>query len=482
MASVTLVDPASPIKADAVIVGVIQSEDGPKLAPGAQPVNRQLGGKLLKALTDVGATGSPDQVISISTLGLAPFPVIVATGVGDNPRDPEALRRAVGAATRTVTKHARLHVAINGAVGAIAEGALFGAYSFTAYKSKASVSALRAVTIAGESGGRSAVRRAKIVAEALSTTRDLVNTPPNDLYPASFAAQARKLAAGTGVKVEVLTESALERGNYGAILAVGAGSANPPRLVRLSYTPARSVARVALVGKGITFDSGGLNLKTQMMFEMKSDMGGAAAVIAATIALAALKVPVEVIATVPMAENMPSGTAYRPSDVLAMRSGSTVEVGNTDAEGRLILADALSRAAEDEPDYLIETSTLTGAQMVALGNRVIGAMGEPKWRDQVVAAGNAAGEASWAMPLPPEMQAGLDSPVADMANISSEPFGGMLTAGLFLKEFMPEGVPWVHLDIAGPSWNGRAPRDYTPKGGTGAAVRTLIAAVESLAK
>jgi leucyl aminopeptidase len=201
-----------------------------------------------------------------------------------------------------------------------------------------------------------------------------------------------------------------------------------------------------------------------------------------TLAIAALKLPITVIATVPMAENMPSATAYRPSDVLTMRSGKSVEVGNTDAEGRLILADALSRAGEDDPDYLIETSTLTGAQLVALGPKVIGAMGETKWRDQVVAAGNAVGEASWAMPLPTEYESGLDSPVADMNNISSDGFGGMLVGGLFLKHFMPEDVPWVHLDIAGPSWNSAAPHDYTPKGATGSVVRTIIAAVESLTK
>jgi leucyl aminopeptidase len=214
---------------------------------------------------------------------------------------------------------------------------------------------------------------------------------------------------------------------------------------------------------------------------MKSDMGGAAAVIASTLALAALKVPVSVTATVPMAENMPSGTSYRPSDILTMRDGSTVEVSDTDAEGRLILADAITRAAEDAPDRLIEASTLTGAQITALGPRVIGAMGEPGWRDHVVAAADAAGEAAWAMPLPDEIRAGLDSPVADLVNVPSERFGGMLIAGRFLGEFVPEGLPWVHLDIAGPAFNNGGPRDYTPKGGTGAGVRTIIAAVERLA-
>ncbi len=210
-------------------------------------------------------------------------------------------------------------------------------------------------------------------------------------------------------------------------------------------------------------------------------MGGAAAVIASAFALAALKVPVAVTVTVPMAENLPSATSYRPSDILTMRSGRTVEVTDTDAEGRLILADAISRAAEDDPDRLIEASTLTGAQMVALGTRVIGAMGEPDWRDEVVAAANSAGEAAWAMPLPTHLRKDLDSPVADLVNVPSERFGGMLVAGRFLQEFVPAGLPWVHLDIAGPAYNNGGPRDYTPKGGTGAGVRTIITAVEQLA-
>jgi leucyl aminopeptidase len=213
---------------------------------------------------------------------------------------------------------------------------------------------------------------------------------------------------------------------------------------------------------------------------MKSDMGGAAAALAATFAVARLKLPAEVIATVPMAENMPSGTSYRPSDVLTIRGGRKVEVADTDAEGRLILADGIVRAAEDEPDYLLEASTLTGAQLVALGTRVIAAMGADSLRETVVAAGSAAGEAIWAMPIPAELRAGLDSSVADLQNLPSERWGGMLVAAAFLAEFMPDGLPWVHLDIAGPAFNQAGPWGYTPKGGTGAGVRTLVASIEQL--
>jgi leucyl aminopeptidase len=238
---------------------------------------------------------------------------------------------------------------------------------------------------------------------------------------------------------------------------------------------------VALVGKGITYDSGGLNLKHAHLTWMKSDMSGAAAVITSTIAAAALRLPVSVTATVPMAENMPGGAAYRPSDVLRMRSGRTVEVADTDAEGRLVLADAISRALEDEPDYLLEASTLTGAQLVALGTRLIGVMGEPELRERTVRSGNAVGEGVWAMPLPEDLRSGLDSPVADIANVPGNRWGAMLVGGHFLADFVRDGRPWVHLDMAGPAWNAGVPRDYTPKGATGAGVRTIIATLADLA-
>jgi leucyl aminopeptidase len=328
---------------------------------------------------------------------------------------------------------------------------------------------------------RAGIRQASVVAEAVSLTRDLVNAPPNDLFPETFAARAAEVGSAAGLAVEVLDPRALRRGGYGGILAVGSGSIRSPRLVRLVYRPARSRHRIALVGKGITFDSGGLNLKTgSSMSTMKSDMGGAAACVAAIAAIARLRIPAEVIATVPMAENMPSGSAYRPSDVVTLRGGRKIEIANTDAEGRVILADGIVRAGEDDPNALIEVSTLTGGQLVALGTRVIGAMGEPGLRDLVVSAGNSAGEALWAMPLPGELRAGLDSPVADLSTLTGDAFASMLVGGVFLGEFVPSDLPWVHLDIAGPSFNSRDPYGYTPKGGTGAAVRTIIASVNAL--
>ncbi|MCW2646510.1 MAG: leucyl aminopeptidase [Pseudonocardiales bacterium] len=483
MTAVSLADPSAQIAADAVVVGVVSSSDGPQLAPGAKPVDAALGTRLVTALKAAGASGKPDEVTKIPTLGLAPFGLVVATGLGPDAKQSEQVRRGVGAALRALTGKKHVHIAIDAPLDAVAEGALLGTYAFTTYKSSATKPALRKITIAAKSApaATAALRRARIVAEAVFAARDFINTPPNDLYPESFAARASEHAATQKLSVEVLDPRALARGKFGGILAVGSGSTRLPRLVRITYRPTNPKARIALVGKGITFDSGGLNIKTANMAAMTSDMSGAAAVVAAVVAIAALKLPVEVTATVPMAENLPSGSAYRPSDVLTMRNGQTVEVSDTDAEGRLVLADGIARALEDDPDYLIEASTLTGAQVVALGTRVIGAMGEAGLRDRVAAAGNAAGELVWAMPLPDEMRSGLDSPFADISSLSSEKGGGMLVAGLFLADFMPEGQPWVHLDIAGPAWNSGGARDYTPKGATGAAVRTIIAAAEDLA-
>jgi leucyl aminopeptidase len=482
MPSISLVAPASEITADAVVVGAVRHGKGVRLAPGATAVEQAMGRRLPAALATLDVSGRPDEVVKIATLGTAPFPLVVVTGLGDDATDAEAVRRGVGAALRALSGRAIVHVAIDAPVEAIAEGALLGSYAFTTYKSAAARPKLRKITVAGGGGeAKARLARAKIVAEAVTTVRDLVNTPPNDLYPASFADRARELATRAKLEVQVLDERALKRERFGGILGVGQGSSRPPRLVRISYRPARARAKVALVGKGITFDSGGLNLKTANMEQMKSDMGGAAAMVAGICAIAALKLPVEVVATIPMAENMPGGGAYRPSDVLTFRNGRTVEVGNTDAEGRLILGDAIARAAEDGPDYLIEASTLTGAQGVALGNRVIGAMGEPAWRDAVAAAGNAVGETVWPMPLPDDLRPGLDSPVADLVNVTGERWGGMLVGGHFLADFVPDGLPWVHLDIAGPAFNTKGPYGYTPKGGTGAGVRTVIAAVERLA-
>ena len=486
--------PAAGLKVDALVIGVAQTPRGVVLAAGADAVSAAFGKGLLAALTGLGALGKAGEVTRLASLGATKAAVVVAVGLGPvtGTYDAEVLRRAAGAAVRSLagTRSVALVLPADDAVSlrAVAEGGLLGAYAFRSYRRaslavhREPVAALIAVTALGKEG-KAVVRRAEAVARAVHLARDLVNTPPSDLHPAELADAAKQHAGGAGVDVEVLDVKALTKGGYGGILGVGQGSANPPRLVHLSYRGGKgSHKKVALVGKGITFDSGGISLKPPAgMEEMKSDMGGAAAVIAAVTACAELGLAVDVEAWIPMAENMPSGTAIRPSDVLVMKGGQRVEVNNTDAEGRLILADAISRACEDSPDVLIDVATLTGAQLIALGARTAGVMGnDDDLRAHVVTASGQAGEAMWPMPLPADLRKGLDSEIADLVNTGPRE-GGMLTAGLFLQEFVADGVAWAHLDIAGPAYNSGEPYGYTPKGGTGAAVRTFVQVLEDLA-
>jgi leucyl aminopeptidase len=383
-------------------------------------------------------------------------------------------------------------VAIGSPAGRTAECAIaarLAAYSFTAFKGrdveKSALPAKRLTLLVpgATAADRAAVSHANAVADSVALVRDLVNTPPNALPPAALADAAREAVKGLPVKVKVWDEKALRADKCGGILAVGQGSTNPPRLVRLDYAPAGATASLALVGKGITFDTGGISIKpAAQMDEMKADMAGAAAVIGAVRAIAELGLPIRVTGWVPSAENMPSGTAQRPGDVITMYGGTTVEVLNTDAEGRLILADALGMAAEEKPDLIIDVATLTGAARVALGSRITGVMAnDDAARTRVVDAADRAGEEAWPMPLPADLRASLDSATADLANIGDR-FGGMLSAGVFLKEFVPAGQPWVHLDIAGPAFNDKGAYGYTPKGGTGAAVRTFVQVAADLAE
>jgi leucyl aminopeptidase len=502
VASLALAGPdLAALRADAIVVGVLKTADGPRLAPGAEDLDHALDGRLLDALTALGATGAADEVVKLATLGAVGVPVIAAVGLGAAPADgagvtEEAVRRAAGAASRALGGRARVAsaLALAGAAGATAEsvqaaseGALLGSYAFGTYKTENNRPAPPSsftllVPNPKDKALRAAAKRAATVVEAVAFCRDLVNTAPNDLPPAELAERAAVAGRKAGLDVEVLDEKALRRAGYGGVLGVGGGSARPPRLVRLHHHGRAGGPKVALVGKGITFDSGGISIKPAAGMElMKSDMAGAAAVISTMILAAALKLPLELIATVPMAENLPSGSAYRPSDVLTMYGGRRVEVLNTDAEGRLILADAIVRACEDSPAYLLETSTLTGAQRIALGERTSGVMGSDGLRDRVVAAAGRAGENMWPMPLPDELRKGLDSPVADIANVMAERWAGMLVGAVFLREFVPAGVDWAHIDIASPAFNNASPWGYTPKGGTGVPVRTLLAVLEDIA-
>ncbi|MBV9162050.1 MAG: leucyl aminopeptidase [Pseudonocardiales bacterium] len=475
---------------DALVVGTMSSAESLRLLPGSEEVDAAFDGELTGLLTVLGARGKADEVIKVPTRGAISAPLLVATGLGtvDGQPTSEQVRRAAGAASRALsgTSHA-ITTLSRIDLGAAAEGSALGSYAFTAYRSQNDDGPLGqmdlSVPSARDAGARQDLTRAIAIAESVTAARDLVNTPPNDLYPASFADRAVTMAQAAGLRTEVLDEKALRREGYGGLLGVGGGSSRPPRLVRLHHAPAAPRAKVALVGKGITFDTGGISIKpAAKMEEMTMDMAGAAAVIVTTVLAARLELPVEVIATVPMAENMPSATAYRPGDVLTMYGGTTVEVLNTDAEGRLILADALVRAAQDAPDYLIDTATLTGAQIVALGSRTPGIMGTPEFRDRVTTISQEVGESGWAMPLPEHLRSDLDSKLADIANVASHRWGGMLAAGVFLSEFVPDDVPWAHLDIAGPAYNTDSPWGYTGKGGTGVPVRTLAAVLTDIAE
>jgi leucyl aminopeptidase len=481
------------IAADALVIGVTEDPAGPVPAHGSEDVAAALGGTLAATLAALGATGKQDELTKIASSDAIAAPLIVAVGLG--PADQggergrlESLRRGAGAAVRALTGSARsialsLPARDEAETEAVALGALLGRYTFTKYRGSANGAAPNSgaansgqpdLTVLSSVGA--AAGRAQELADAMVLVRDLVNTSPADLYPETFAAEAQRVAVAAGLEIEVLDHIALAGGGYGGITAVGQGSVHPPRLVRLAYRHPEATKTVVFAGKGITFDSGGLSLKPPKAMEtMKSDMAGAAAVLGALQAIAALRPAVNVVGYLAMAENMPGSGAQRPSDVITIFGGKTVEVLNTDAEGRLVLADALARSTEDAPDLLIDVATLTGAQLVALGPRISGVMGS----DEDVAAAIAtsarnAGEQAWPMPLPPELRKGLDSTVADLANVTGERHGGMLVGGLFLKEFVPDGVRWAHVDIAGPAFHEGEPYGYTPKGGTGAAVRMLV--------
>ncbi|OBH07183.1 leucyl aminopeptidase [Mycobacterium sp. E2699] len=472
--------------------GAVVSAAGPFLSADAVA-------EIESGLRALEATGAAEQVHRLVVPSL-PVASVLTIGLG-KPRSEwpaEVIRRAAGVAARSLGGAEAVLTTLGQLPGddvcaAAVEGLILGSYRFTEFRSDKTApkdNGLRRITVLSTSkDAKKDSAHGAAVATAVATARDLVNTPPNLLYPAEFAKRAKALGEAVGLEVEVLDDKALQKAGYGGVIGVGQGSSRPPRLVRLIHRGSKLAKgkkgkagkRVALVGKGITFDTGGISIKpAASMHYMTSDMGGAAAVIA-TVALAAQQqLPIDVIATVPMAENMPSATAQRPGDVLTQYGGITVEVQNTDAEGRLILADAIVRACEDNPDYLIETSTLTGAQTVALGARIPGVMGSDEFRDRVAAISQRVGENGWPMPLPDELKDDLKSTVADLSNISGQRFAGMLVAGVFLREFVADGVAWAHLDVAGPAYNTGSPWGYSPKGATGVPTRTMFAVLEDI--
>ncbi|ALE05540.1 aminopeptidase [Arthrobacter sp. ERGS1:01] len=484
------------VSADALVIGVGKGADGPVILDS--PLSASAVTSLKASLSALGVTGAPDQLLRLPGLPDTGAQILVLAGVGKlagTEITEESLRRAAGSAIRQLSGLSHVVLALPtttvGQVSAIAEGAALGAYQYASLHTgtgskKDSVATVTIFSaLAKDPALASALDRAAIVAQAVNATRTLVNEPPSKLYPSTFADAAKDLAKGLPVKVTVMDEKRLLKDGYGGIMGVGQGSSRPPRMVKLEYKSDKAVADLALVGKGITFDSGGISIKPGAgMVTMKCDMAGAAAVLNTVLAVAGLGLPVNVTGWLCIAENMPSGTAIRPSDVLTIFGGKTVEVLNTDAEGRLVMADGLVAASQEFPDVIIDVATLTGAQVVALGHRTAGVMGDDGVSAALKAAADRSGELVWPMPLPEELRPSLDSPVADMANIG-ERMGGMMTAAVFLQEFIGKGkdgetIPWAHLDIAGPAFNEGAAYGYTPKQGTGMAVRTLVSYVEDV--
>ncbi|MBN2231462.1 MAG: leucyl aminopeptidase [Deltaproteobacteria bacterium] len=372
----------------------------------------------------------------------------------------------------------------------VLEGVLLGRYRYRDFKRPdnggAPPAELRVGMVTGsgrEAAATAVLARTETICRAVNRVRTLVNHPANVLGPEDLAGHCVALAGECGLAVEVWDENRLAADGYAGLPAVGRGSERPPRMVELSFRPHGDArAHVALVGKGITFDSGGLSLKPPAgMEEMKRDMAGAAAVIGAMEIIARLKPQVAVTGIVVLAENMPDAAAQRPGDIITMRNGTTVEVKNTDAEGRLVLADGLLRAVALKPDYVVDIATLTGACLVALGTRIAGVLGDRAVVDRLVASSHETGEQVWPLPLEPVYRDDLKSDAADIANVGSDRNGGTIRGALFLREFVPESLPWAHVDIAGPSFVAK-PWKYFAAGATGFGARLLAGFVKNLAR
>lgn len=472
-----------------IVIGAISDKKGVRF------VSSRDTSKLSKLAASLDVTGAQDSFTTVIDPA-QPSTVLGIVGLGSEPLSPNSFRYAAATATRKLagleTVAFELAISDSASIEALAEGAALGTYSYNEYKSSPEKKKpVQAVEIVVNKKVSASLSKAAISAKALSLVKNLVNTPPNDLYPATFVEHTLASIKGLPIKSTVWDEKALIKDGFGGIVGVGKGSSRPPRLVKLVYAPNKAKKHIAIVGKGITFDTGGLSLKTGAgMIGMKYDMTGAASTLAVICAAAELKLNVKITAWLCLAENMPSSTATRPNDVLTIHGGKTVEVLNTDAEGRLVLADGLVAASKEFPDAIFDIATLTGAATTALGTRYTGVMGDADTISHLVELGQAAGENFWHMPLPEELRAYLNSDVADIANVKpGNTAAGMLVGATFLKDFVgktsdkPDApqIPWVHLDIANTANNAGAAYGYTGAGPTGVAVRTLINLAESYA-
>jgi leucyl aminopeptidase len=439
------------------------------------------------------AIGASPKAESVTRSLGADGSAYVLVGIGsESAPSTDEWRDVGGALARVAGATEALQVAFGGidkpSLLAVVEGLALGNYKIKSHKHNTKPAALQKVHfVTGHDVSAQELHRIQVIAAAVHKTRDLAVTPANLLYPDLFAQLAATEATDLGLHVQIWDEHQLAKDGFGAILAVGQGSANKPRLVKISYQPAGAQLHVAVVGKGITFDTGGYAIKPLPgMYGMKYDMTGSATAFSAVIAAAQLGLPVRVTAWLCLAENMVSSTAVKPGDVVKARNGKTIEVVNPDAEGRMVMADGLSAASEEQPDLIIDVATLTGAARVALGVRYSALMGTAQGVAIAEVAAEQVGELVWNMPFPKELRKALESDVADLANAKIGVHGGTLFAGHFLKEFVgtkPDGtsLDWAHLDIAGPADNEGAAYGFTPKGPTGVIVRTVIGMFETMA-
>lgn len=471
------------ITCDALVVAAFKTDDGFELSPAATAVDEALDGYLAEHLEELSFKGAVAEIATVTTARQIGPKVTVVVGLGrSGDLRPAIVRKAAGAAARRLSERGVVAIALHGngdhgAVEAVAEGFLLASYRYTKLKSDPLPIKLQRVMVLG--ADEASVERGSARAAATVLARDLINEPAATLTPEALARRAQEVADVAGLDCTVLEPEAMATKGLNGVLSVAKGSEVPPRFIELRYRPQDPVGRVALIGKGVTFDSGGLSLKDGKNMEtMKSDMSGAAAVIGAMSAVQRLGIKVAVDAYIPAVENMPSGKALKPGDVIVHYGGKTAEVLNTDAEGRLILADALAVAAETKPEAMVDVATLTGSIMVALGRDMTGLFcNDDDLATQIQAAAEAAGELMWRMPLHADYRKQIDSEVADFKNVGTR-YGGSIVAALFLKEFVPDEIPWAHLDIAGPA---RSESDGSegPKGGTGVATRTLLSWLEA---
>ncbi len=453
-----------------------------------------------------GFEGNLGEWVCLPSYGLMKAKKVALLGVGERTAlTNDMLRRVGGMVSKRARETKAKSVAtsllgvtfgelpLRAGVEAFTEGVLLAAYGYHSYHKKQAdkhiKSSLKSLTVFEERKAvlatyERAFYEAAVLSEATCLTRDLVNTPSQDMYPLRMADIAKDIAAGSKqITLKILDRDRMERLKMDAALAVGRGSTHESVGVHLIYKPkGKAKKRIAIIGKAVTFDSGGLSIKpADGMMSMKMDMAGGASVLGLFKALQSITPDVEVHGIFLAVENMPSGHAYRPGDVVRAMNGTTIEVLNTDAEGRVTLADALSYAATFEPDAIIDLATLTGACIVALGEEIAGAMGnDRRLLDRIKLASEEAGEALWELPMPPSYEDHVKSKIADVKNIGAKGQAGAISAALFLKHFVPAGLPWVHLDIAGPAYNERETRPDMPLGGTGFGVRTLVRYLQGL--